>query len=147
MQLIKSIQLIVLGLTMSFPLCAAENMDITAIQNKLNIAVRAWNMHEIQPMLDLYNKSGDIVYINQSKIIGYKKIAASFLQRFPTAKDNGQLTFSNLDILILSDRYAFVTGQWTLRRVDMPRVTGFFSTLFEKINDDWKIIVDHTNQV
>jgi ketosteroid isomerase-like protein len=56
----------------------------------------------------------------------------------------GVLTFSDLDVTVLSEDAAIVFGKWKLkRRHDRPR--GLFTLLFRKTEDGWRIVHDHTS--
>jgi ketosteroid isomerase-like protein len=56
----------------------------------------------------------------------------------------GQLSFDSLVFTEISgkDKVANVTGQWKITGTN--NVGGFFSLLFKKVDNNWKIIVDHT---
>jgi ketosteroid isomerase-like protein len=56
----------------------------------------------------------------------------------------GTLTFSDLEINVLSKDAATVLGSWSLARAnDNPH--GKFTLIFRKFKDGWKIVHDHTS--
>jgi hypothetical protein len=57
----------------------------------------------------------------------------------------GALTFSDLEITILSKDAALVLGRWHLKRAnDDPH--GTFSLLFRKTKAGWRIVHDHSSR-
>ncbi len=56
----------------------------------------------------------------------------------------GMLTFSDLEITMLSKEAALVLGRWHLKRAsDDPH--GTFSLLFRKTKVGWRIVHDHSS--
>ena len=56
----------------------------------------------------------------------------------------GRLTFSDLEITLLSKHSAVVLGSWSLARTnDNPH--GKFTLIFRKFKDGWRIVQDHTS--
>lgn len=80
---------------------------------------------------------------------GYEKILQRYLRSYPNAAAMGELKFEGLRVWLLSERHAVVNGQFVLtRRVasgNEERLSGYFTLLFEKTHEGWKIIVDHTS--
>ena len=59
----------------------------------------------------------------------------------------GQLSFSDLEPHLLDDRFAVLTGRYSLERGRKfgGNANGVFSLVFEKTAAGWKILVDHTS--
>ncbi len=56
----------------------------------------------------------------------------------------GVLEFSDIHVKMLGKKHAYVFGKWKLIRAnDTPN--GIYTLVFQKFNDGWKIISDHTN--
>jgi ketosteroid isomerase-like protein len=56
----------------------------------------------------------------------------------------GELTFSDLEVTVLSKDSAVVLGRWLLKRSkDEPH--GRFTLIFKKTKQGWRIIHDHTS--
>jgi ketosteroid isomerase-like protein len=56
----------------------------------------------------------------------------------------GTLSFSELEINMLSNDSAVVLGRWQLQRAnDQPH--GRFTLIFRRTKDGWKIVHDHTS--
>jgi len=61
-----------------------------------------------------------------------------------TKEKMGQLTFSDLEIKLLTNDKAVVIGRWLLKRTsDEPH--GRFTLIFKKTRQGWRIIHDHTS--
>ncbi len=56
----------------------------------------------------------------------------------------GKLTFTLIRVKQLSDQYVSVIGKWHLQR-NAGNLEVHFSLLFQKINNRWVIITDHTS--
>ena len=56
----------------------------------------------------------------------------------------GQLKFDLIKIEVLSAVDAFVVGQWSLER-ESDTLSGHFSLLWKKIDEEWKIVADHSS--
>ncbi len=59
----------------------------------------------------------------------------------------GHLTFSSVEIHLLDDNVAVVTGAWRLERSGAggSNVGGLFSLVFQRREKEWKIALDHTS--
>jgi ketosteroid isomerase-like protein len=56
----------------------------------------------------------------------------------------GALTFSDLEITLLSPDAAVVLGRWNLKRAnDQPH--GRFTLIFKRTPEGWRIVHDHTS--
>jgi ketosteroid isomerase-like protein len=56
----------------------------------------------------------------------------------------GTLTFSELEITLLSPDAAVVLGHWRLKRAkDQPH--GRFTLIFKHLPEGWRIVHDHTS--
>jgi ketosteroid isomerase-like protein len=56
----------------------------------------------------------------------------------------GVLTFSDLEINVLSKDAAIVLGNWALQR-ETDKPGGKFTLIFRKFKDGWRIVHDHTS--
>jgi len=67
-----------------------------------------------------------------------------YRKNYSSREKMGALTFSDLQITILSKDAALVLGRWHLKRAnDDPH--GTFSLLFRKTKAGWRIVHDHTS--
>ena len=58
----------------------------------------------------------------------------------------GKLTFTNIDFKPLDSKHHQITGNWKLIRNDsLGDLSGYYTLLWKKIEDQWVIVYDHTN--
>lgn len=75
---------------------------------------------------------------------GWQKTLENYQKNYPDKAAMGILTFDVKEVRMLDKTHAFVLGAWHLQRAkDAPH--GFFTLLFQKFGNEWKIIVDHTS--
>ena len=56
----------------------------------------------------------------------------------------GTLTFSDLEIMVLSKDAALVLGSWSLKRAnDAPG--GKFTLIFRRFKEGWRVVHDQTS--
>ncbi|KER09412.1 MAG: hypothetical protein HY22_11390 [[Candidatus Thermochlorobacteriaceae] bacterium GBChlB] len=122
-----------------------DKADILAV---LNAQVAAWNNGDIRAFMNGYKKSDSTKFVSSKGVtLGYNAVLERYLKNYPTKETMGNLSFSELDVKLLSSKSAHVVGRWMLARPekDGGDVGGYFSLLFEKTLDGWKIIADHTS--
>jgi ketosteroid isomerase-like protein len=56
----------------------------------------------------------------------------------------GTLTYSDIEINVLSNDAALVLGRWSLQR-ESDRPHGTFSLLFRRKKAGWRIVHDHSS--
>jgi len=116
-----------------------------AIQTVLNEQVAAWNRGDIEDFMKGYWKSEKMLFISGNSVSrGWQAAFDRYKKGYATKEQMGTLSFSELEIKVLSKRSALVIGRFTLvRKSDKP--TGIFTLTFRKIVGNWRIIVDHTS--
>ena len=116
-----------------------------AIKAVLDEQVRDWNKGDIEKYMAGYYRSdwlrfasgGDVSYGWQPTLERYKK-------RYPDKAAMGTLTFSNMDMTVISEDAVLVFGRWMLQR-EKDEPWGLFTLLFRKTRDGWYIVHDHTS--
>lgn len=135
-----------------FPLAAGsfaqprtDFKSLAAIRGTLDAQVAAWNRGDIEAYMDGYDRLPDIVFISGDRVTrGWQTVLERYKKSYDSREKMGTLTFSDLEITILSKDTAIVMGRWHLRRSkDEPR--GRFTLLFRKTKAGWKIVHDHTS--
>ena len=107
--------------------------------------VRYWNEGSIEKYMSGYDRSdslrfasgGDVSYGWQTTFNRYKK-------GYPNRDAMGILTFSDIDITVISEDAALVFGKWELQK-ENENPWGLFTLLFQKTKDGWRIVHDHTS--
>jgi ketosteroid isomerase-like protein len=115
------------------------------IRKVLDEQVSAWNRGDIEAFMTGYWKSEKMVFISGNNVSrGWQAALDRYKKGYDTKEKMGTLSFSELEIEVLSKKSALVIGRFTLvRKKDKP--TGMFTLTFRKIKGDWRIIVDHTS--
>jgi len=118
--------------------------SINAIQNDLSNFAIDWNQGKTNQVIKHYKKANSTLFISTTMIRGYKNIAAFFHKNYATKNEMGTITFSHVEINLLSPRYAMATGEWSVKRSNGNDIRGIFSVLYENTLHGWKIALDHT---
>jgi ketosteroid isomerase-like protein len=117
----------------------------SAIRAVIEAQAAAWNRGDIEGYMDGYERSSDIAFVSGDRVSrGWQTVLDRYKKGYDSREKMGTLTFSDLDITIISSDAALVLGRWHLRRSkDEPR--GRFTLLFRKTRSGWKIVHDHTS--
>ena len=115
------------------------------VKQVLTNQVSAWNKGDIQGFMEGYWKSDDMRFISGNNVSkGWQAAYERYKQSYDTREKMGVLSFSELEVTVLSKTAALVKGRFTLeRKEDKP--TGLFTLIFQKFEDGWKVIHDHTS--
>ena len=118
--------------------------EAQAIKNVLKTQELAWNRGDIGEFMFGYWRSKYTEFENESGIYqGWDDVLKRYEKAYPNRAAMGKLTFSGLEIHILSANSAYVIGKYRLdREKDHPE--GVFTLIFRKFDDGWKIVNDHT---
>ena len=119
--------------------------SIAAIRAVLDAQAAAWNRGDIEGYMDGYARSPDTVFVSGDRVTrGWQTVLERYKKTYNTREKMGTLTFSDLEITVLSKESALVLGRWHLQRSkDEPH--GRFTLLFRKTKSGWKIVHDHTS--
>ncbi len=138
---------LIMGLVGLIPaaLCAQIPSAEEAIRQVLEQQVEAWNQGDIEGFMEGYLESDSTRFASGNTVYyGWKEVLNRYRQRYATPEAMGILTFSDLDIRVLSDQYALVFGRWSLQRKE-DRPSGLFTLLFVRTSRGWRIVHDHTS--
>lgn len=119
--------------------------DYKDIKGVLDSQVSAWNKGDIKTFMKGYWNSDSLRFIGKNGVrYGYKSVESNYLKHYKSIEKMGHLSFDSLVFTEISgnDKIANVTGQWNITGTN--NAGGFFSLLFKKEDNNWKIIVDHT---
>jgi ketosteroid isomerase-like protein len=106
----------------------------------------AWNRGDIVDFMHGYDDSPQTTFIGTSIQHGYATILERYRHTYSSRDVMGHLEFGDLQIRMLGDNHAVVTGSFHLTRSHSAggNASGVFSLVFEKKPSGWKIILDHT---
>ena len=139
------------ALLVALPLGAApdkSNYDIKAansIKAVLDAQAAAWNRGDLEGYMDGYDRSSNTEFVGGDTITrGWQTVLDRYRRNYNSREKMGVLTFSELEINILSKDAALVLGRWHLKRAnDEPH--GTFTLLFRKTKAGWRIVHDHSS--
>ncbi len=143
------ILLIVLTLTLTATAALAaqtsSEKEKTAIRSVMSAQSAAWNAGDIEGFMKGYWNSPELTFVSGVNVTkGWQPTLDRYKKSYDSRAKMGILTFSDLEITILSKNAAVVLGTWKLQReTDAPG--GKFTLIFRKFKDGWRVIHDHTS--
>ena len=107
--------------------------------------VKYWNEGDIEKYMAGYHRSDSLRFASGGKVsYGWETTLERYKSGYPDRVAMGILTFSDIDITIISKDAALVFGKWELQKVD-ENPWGLFTLVFRKTEDGWRIVHDHTS--
>ena len=146
---LAAVVLILAGLVVSSPAAQQKSSyDIKAadaIKAVLEAQAAAWNRGELEGYMDGYDRSNSTEFVGGDTITrGWQTVLDRYKKKYDSRAKMGVLTFSDLEITMLSKDAALVLGRWHLQRAkDEPH--GTFTLLFRKTKAGWRIVHDHSS--
>ncbi|MCC6329814.1 MAG: DUF4440 domain-containing protein [Acidobacteria bacterium] len=144
---ILKLSLLVLLITAS---ASSQSLEQRAQAEKDVLAVitrqaEAWNRGDIEGFMQGYWRSDKLAFVSGDNVTrGWQATLDRYKKSYDSRAKMGTLTFSGLEVNVLSKNNAVVIGSWSLaREKDNPH--GKFTLIFQKMKDGWKIIHDHTS--
>jgi ketosteroid isomerase-like protein len=126
-------------------LLAQSEKDKVAIRKVMEDQAAAWNRGDIEGFMQGYWKSDRLLFVSTTGVTrGWQPTLDRYKKGYDTRAKMGTLTFSDLEITLLSKNAASVVGSWSLARAgDNPH--GKFTLIFRKFKEGWRIVQDHTS--
>jgi len=116
-----------------------------AIRKVMDEQVVAWNRGDIDGFMAGYWQSDKLIFVGGNGITrGWQPTLDNYKKNYSTREKMGTLSFSDLEINVISKDAAAVLGSWSLARAtDNPK--GKFTLLFRKMKEGWRIVMDHSS--
>lgn len=117
-----------------------------AILSIINKQTDGWNRGSVDEFMLGYWNSDSLKFITKNGINnGYNAVSEQYKKSYPSPKEMGTLNFVNLKVTPLdrNNELANVTGNWVVSK-DSTQNSGLFSLVLKKMDNNWKIIIDHT---
>ena len=123
----------------------AQSRSEAAIRQVMDDQAAAWNRGDIDGFMTGYWRSDKLTFVSGTDVTrGWQPTLDRYKKSYDTRAKMGVLTFSDLEITILSKDAAVVLGSWSLaREKDNPH--GKFTLNFRKFKEGWRIVMDHTS--
>ena len=104
-----------------------------------------WSNGNIEAFMEGYIKSDSLKFIGSKGLTyGWKNTLENYKKGYPTKEHTGTLTFNLLEFDQLADDVFLVIGEYHLKRT-VGDANGMFSIILKRINNEWKIIADHSS--
>lgn len=107
----------------------------------------AWNDGNLEGYMDGYWKSDSLAFIGKKGITrGWQQTLDNYKKSYPDKAAMGTLKFEMISVEVLSKTSAYVVGKWGLKREESKGdLSGYFTLLFQKKNNRWVIVNDHSS--
>jgi ketosteroid isomerase-like protein len=124
---------------------ADHTSAVTEIRSVLRMQQDAWNHGDIDRFMNGYAHSEHTVFVSEDTVRrGWGTVRDRYREKYSDRARMGVLTFSDLEIVLLSPDSAVVLGRWKLQRAkDRPH--GRFTLIFRRLPEGWRIAHDHTS--
>ena len=128
--------------------CAAAEQSpnsVSQIQSVLSAQQDAWNRGDIDAFMNGYARSASTVFISEDEVRrGWETVRERYRVKYSDRAKMGTLSFSDIEVTLLSPDAAVVLGAWRLKRGnDEPH--GRFTLIFKRLPEGWRIVHDHTS--
>lgn len=118
--------------------------DEEQIRQTLDSTAAGWNRGNLQQYLGAYTPDAQEMGPNGPRG-GVEVIENTMKTGFwKTGRPLQQLRYEQVKVRLLGKANALVTGKYVLSGGDKPDRTGWFSTVWEKTKDGWRMIFDHS---
>jgi uncharacterized protein (TIGR02246 family) len=123
---------------------AKISKDETIIRASLERTAKGWNDGVLSEYLSVYTK-GATEMLSTGPAGGVEAIEKTMKEGFwKTGRPQQKLHYESLEVRFLGKKGALVTGKYVLTGADKPDRTGWFTTVWEKTKDGWRMIHDHS---
>jgi uncharacterized protein (TIGR02246 family) len=114
------------------------------IQTIMDEQKAAWNAGSVEGFMKYYWQSEDFTFQGGNRRLqGWNELFAMYKKNY-AGENMGQLDFSDIEINVIAENYAYVLGRWRVTLKDSSK-EGLFTLIFKKFNVGWRIIVDHSS--
>jgi ketosteroid isomerase-like protein len=126
---------------------AAPADEEKAIRAVLGDQQTAWNKGDLDGFMAGYWKDDKLFYISgASSVQGWKALKQRYEKSYRgEGNEMGKLNFSELNVEMLAADAAVARGKWSVV-MKKETVGGWFTLVFRKFPDGWKITHDHTSK-
>lgn len=132
---------------------AQQSNDEALIRAAMADSVTAWNAGDLKAFVSYYEDSPLTTFVGPKNTYGTGDLLERYKKSFATREEMGTLTFSQLEVRLLPTstgvvEYAIMTGHFHLDRTargEAKKDDGYYSLVWHKTKDGWKIILDHTS--
>ena len=140
----KYLPMLLLSILVLASYVLAQDDAAKEIRKVMDDQAAAWNRGDLEAFMQGYWNSEKLVFVGSEVTRGWQPTLDRYKGTYGTREKMGTLTFSDLEITVLSKDAAVVLGSWSLARAtDNPH--GKFTLVFRKFKEGWRIVMDHTS--
>ena len=123
----------------------SQSKDERQILSVLSKQTAAWNQGDFDQFMVGYLHTDSLMFIGKSGITyGYAATLSNYKKSYSGADKMGKLSFEILNLKKLGRKHYLVVGKWSLKRT-AGDVGGYYTLTFEKQNNGWVIVADHSS--
>ena len=121
--------------------------DLARIEERMAAQEAAWNEGDLEGFMAPYWKSDSLLFVgSRGPSRGWATTLANYRQSYPDKSAMGRLTFGVENTEPAGPNHALMLGSWRLdREAGFEPLSGWFSLVWEKRDDDWVIVRDHSS--
>lgn len=143
-----SFMLIIVGAMLVCASCSHQN-ESNHPRHEITQAMKqqeeAWNRGDIDAFMNYYWDDDSLLFIGlHGPTYGWETTLENYKKSYNTPEKMGKLQFQNHRIDSLGPDAANVFGEWKLER-STDTIGGYYTLLWKRMNNQWRITQDHTN--
>jgi len=140
--------LIICNILIAALVCAVPEQSpnsVAEIQSVLTGQQDAWNRGDIDAFMNGYARSVSTVFVSEDEVRrGWETVRDRYRAKYSNQAKMGTLSFSEIEVTMLSPDAAVVLGRWKLKRAD-DEPHGRFTLIFKRLPEGWRIVHDQTS--
>ncbi len=110
----------------------------------LELQKESWNKQDLEGFMAYYWNSEEFTFQSgANRLRGWKALLERYKKSY-SGENWAELDFTDLEVNVLSDDFAYVLGRWKLELKDSLR-EGVFTIIFKRLPEGWRIIHDHSS--
>lgn len=115
------------------------------IRTVLRDQAAAWNRGDLNGFMQAYDHADSLRFASGGTITrGWQTTLERYQKRYPDRAAMGTLTYTLLDVNVLSPDAAVIFGRWELAR-EKDHPWGLFTLTMRRTPEGWRTIADHTS--
>src|SRR6185295_9466196 len=104
-----------------------------------------WNEGKVERFMGGYARAESTRFASGGDVsMGWQAVLDRYKRKYPGPAAMGRLTFTNIDVTVLSSDAALAFGHWHLDQ-GTAQPSGVFTLLFRNTKEGWRIVHDHTS--
>jgi uncharacterized protein (TIGR02246 family) len=114
------------------------------IRARLDSTAMGWNRGDLSTYLAAYTPDASEM-LSDGVAHGVDRIEKTMKEGFwRTGRPLQQLHYEHVEVRMLGNDHALVTGQFVLTGAARPQRTGWFTTVWARTSNGWRMIHDHS---